>query len=75
MPPEPLVIVRLLPVVDSEPRYRVMSTIDGHQRAMPESQIRLMPTTEGEPPAVHLLLSLRTDDDNTVVRTMPRADR
>jgi hypothetical protein len=65
MPPEPLVVVRLLPLVDSEPRYRVMSTIDGHQWSMPESQIRLMPTTECERASVHLLLSLPADDANT----------
>jgi hypothetical protein len=36
MPPGPFVIVRLLPRVGGEPRYRLMSTIDGHQRVMLE---------------------------------------
>ena len=39
IPAAPLVIVRLLPLAGGEPRYRVMNTIDGLQRALPESQI------------------------------------
>ena len=36
----PYVIVRLLPLVDREPHYRVKSTVDGHERALLEGQIR-----------------------------------
>ena len=38
----PYVIVRLLPLVDREPHYRVKSTVDGHERALLEGQIRLI---------------------------------
>jgi hypothetical protein len=38
----PYVIVRLLPLVDREPHYRVRSTVDGHERALLEGQIRLL---------------------------------
>jgi hypothetical protein len=55
MPPGPFVIVRLLPRVGGEPRYRLMSTIDGHQRVMLESQIRSM--AEQETASVRLVLS------------------
>jgi hypothetical protein len=41
IPLEPYVIVRLLPVEDVEPRYRVRSSVDGHERALLESQIML----------------------------------
>jgi hypothetical protein len=41
IPPGPYVIVRLRPVEDGEPHYRVRSTVDGHERALLESQIRL----------------------------------
>jgi hypothetical protein len=37
----PYVIVRLLPVEDGEPRYRVRSSVDDHERALLESQIKL----------------------------------
>jgi hypothetical protein len=47
-PPGPLVIVRLLPLLRGEPRYRVISTIDGYQRVMLESQIRLISDAEIE---------------------------
>jgi hypothetical protein len=39
-PPGPYVIVRLMPLVGQEPHYRVRSTIDGHERALLERQIR-----------------------------------
>jgi hypothetical protein len=42
MPFGPYVIVRLLPLVDREPHYRVRSTVDGHERALLEGQIRLI---------------------------------
>ena len=64
VPPGPFVIVRLLPPVSGEPRYRVISTIDGYQRVMLESQIRLM--AEPETASVRLLLSMHTDDDATI---------
>ena len=35
------VIVRLLPVEDGEPHYRVGSSVDGRERALLESQIML----------------------------------
>ena len=41
IPLGPYVIVRLLPMEDGEPHYRVRSSIDGHERALLESQIRL----------------------------------
>ena len=40
IPSGPYVIVRLLPLVDREPHYRVKSTVDGHERALLEGQIR-----------------------------------
>ena len=40
IPPGPYVIVRLLPLVDGEPHYRVKSSVDGHERALLEGQIR-----------------------------------
>jgi hypothetical protein len=40
VPPGPYVIVRLLPVEDGEPHYRVRSSVDGHERALLESQIK-----------------------------------
>ena len=73
MPPGPFVIV-LLPPVDGEPRYRVKSTIDGYQRVMLESQIRLM--AEPETASVRLLLFMHTDDATTIrPGTIPPADR
>ena len=38
--PGPYVIVRLLPMEDGEPHYRVRSSADGHERALLESQIK-----------------------------------
>jgi hypothetical protein len=63
MPPGPFVIVRLVPLIGNEPGYRVMSTIDGHLRAMPESQIKLPPKSRSQPPTVHLLLSMPATDN------------
>ena len=40
IPLGPYVIVRLLPAEDGEPHYRVRSSVDGHERALLESQIR-----------------------------------
>ena len=41
IPLGPYVIVRLLPAEDGEPHYRVRSSVDGHERALLESQIML----------------------------------
>ena len=41
IPHGPYVVVRLLPLVDGEPHYRVRSEVDGHERALLEGQIRL----------------------------------
>jgi hypothetical protein len=46
IPHGPYVIVRLLPPVGSEPHYRVKSSVDGHERALLEGQIR---STTAEP--------------------------
>jgi hypothetical protein len=46
-PRGPYVIVRLLPLVDGEPQYRVRSADDGHERALLESQIRLIEERPG----------------------------
>jgi hypothetical protein len=40
IPLGPYVIVRLLPIEDGEPHYRVRSSVDGHERALLESQIK-----------------------------------
>jgi hypothetical protein len=40
LPSGPYVIVRLLPLVGHEPHYRVRSTVDGHERALLEGQLR-----------------------------------
>src|SRR5256885_513377 len=40
IPTGPYVIVRLLPLEDGEPHYRVRSSVDGHERVLRESQIR-----------------------------------
>ena len=37
----PLVVVRLLPLANGEPQYRVRSEHDGLDRVVQESQIRL----------------------------------
>ena len=41
IPLGPYVIVRLLPMEDGEPHYRVRSSVDGHERALLEDQIML----------------------------------
>ena len=50
----PYVVLRLLPLVDDQPQYRVRSTVDGHERVLTEQQIRLVETspttTRSEPP-------------------------
>jgi len=38
-PPEPCMIVRLLPPVGDEPVYRVRSMLDGQERVLPEGEI------------------------------------
>jgi hypothetical protein len=40
IPRGPLVIVRLLPLADGDPQYRVLSKIDGRERVVSERQIR-----------------------------------
>ena len=54
LPLGPYVIVRLLPLVADEPHYRVRSSIDGHERALLESQIRRLeePPVKVEAPTV-----------------------
>ena len=47
IPRGPYVIVRLLPQVDGEPQYRVRSAADGHERALLESQVKLMEEQPG----------------------------
>ena len=42
IPRGPLVIVRLLPVADGAPQYRVLSKIDERERVVSERQIRLI---------------------------------
>jgi hypothetical protein len=42
LPLGPYVIVRLLPLEDGEPHYRVRSSGDGHERALVESQIKVL---------------------------------
>jgi hypothetical protein len=64
-PAAPLVIVRLLPLTEGEPRYRVMSTIDGLQRAVPESQIAPIPQFASGVRSADLLPSRHADDENT----------
>ena len=58
IPSGPYVIVRLLPLVGPEPQYRVKSTVDGHERAVLEGQIRPVvqePSKKGATPAKVLL--------------------
>ncbi len=43
VPHGPYVVVRLLPIQDGEPGYRVRSEVDGHERALSEGQIRAAP--------------------------------
>jgi hypothetical protein len=63
--PSPFMVVRLLQPVGGEPRYRVDSTIDGHQRTVMESQIRPMPSAQGRGRA-SVRLWLRKDDEIAV---------
>jgi hypothetical protein len=41
LPLGPYVILRLLPLQNGEPQYRVKSSVDGHEWALLESQIKL----------------------------------
>jgi hypothetical protein len=53
IPRGPLVVVRLLPLVDGEPQYRVRSEDEGHDWVVLERQIRLpddAKSTPDEPP-------------------------
>ena len=54
VPRGPFTIVRLLPSVGDDPQYRVVSTVDRHERAVLESQIKLLeeePMVVAAPPA------------------------
>jgi hypothetical protein len=53
IPRGPYVINRLLPLVNNEPHYRVKNTMDGHERALLESQMQAVVLTPAppEPPA------------------------
>jgi hypothetical protein len=55
VPLGPYVIVRLLPVEHGEPHYRVRSSVDGHERALLESQMKALeerPQVTAEAPLV-----------------------
>ena len=45
--PEPCMIIRLLPLVEHEPYYRVRSMLDGQEKALPERQIAAGTAVEG----------------------------
>lgn len=49
IPRGPLVVVRLLPLADGEPQYRVRSEHDGLDRVVRESQIRLTEEEKSAP--------------------------
>ena len=51
IPRGPLVVVRLLPLADGEPQYRVRSELDGLDRVVLERQIRLVEKERSAPPA------------------------
>jgi hypothetical protein len=51
IPRGPLVVVRLLPLADGEPQYRVRSELDGLDRVVRESQIRLAEEERSAPPS------------------------
>jgi hypothetical protein len=51
LPGGPLVVVRLLPLADGEPQYRVRSELDGLDRVVRESQIRLAEEKRSAPPS------------------------
>jgi hypothetical protein len=40
LPPGPYVVTQLLPLVGRDPHYRVKSIVDGHERALLESQMK-----------------------------------
>ena len=42
VPPGPYQIGRLLPVADGVPQYRAKSVVDQHERALPETAMRLV---------------------------------
>jgi hypothetical protein len=55
IPLGPYVIVRLLPLQEGEPQYRVKSSADGHQRALLERQMKALeerPQVTAEAPLV-----------------------
>lgn len=41
---DPCTIIRLLPLVEDEPIYRVRGVLDGQERTLPERQIAATPT-------------------------------
>ena len=49
IPRGPYLIVRRLPLINGEPRYRVRSVVDGHERALLECQIRLLDERQTKP--------------------------
>ena len=49
IPRGPLVVVRLLPLADGEPQYRVRSELDGLDRVVREGQIRLAAKEKSAP--------------------------
>jgi len=67
IPRGPYIIVRLLPFVGHEPHYRVRSEVDGHERALLESQIRVVEPTPGE------TVILKTAGAGAGVSTRPRS--
>jgi hypothetical protein len=64
MQPDNFVVVRLLPLVDGEPRYRDISAIDQHQTTMLHSQINSM--SAATTASARLLLSMHADNDAAV---------
>jgi hypothetical protein len=54
IPLGPYVIVRLLPMEDGEPHYRVRSSVDGRERALLESQIKAREERPGKVEAPHM---------------------
>lgn len=47
VPGGPYIVLRLLPIQDGEPGYRVRSEVDGHERVLQESQIKAAPRANG----------------------------
>jgi hypothetical protein len=51
VPPGPYRVTRLLPPSDGEPHYRTQSVADDHERALPESAMRVVQRLA--PTAIH----------------------